>query len=157
MSSQDAPIDPVPSEVAEFIDFFRESLADLKFPDVDLSTLDELTETVRQRARELGQLNEQVRIAREALEQARSELDGHARRGLAYLTVYAEGDAKLSEAVAALELGQASTLEKPAAKGKGKGRKIKADKKPGNAGKPTGELPFTAKSEPAPAAKSDAA
>jgi hypothetical protein len=145
----DSKVAPIPTDINEFIEFFAERLGDLQFPDIDMERLGALAGQVRERAAEVARLSEQVRVAREGLDQAQDELRKSARRGLAYARVYAEDDRELSEQLDGLELGKEQGADQPARKRRG--RKPKADKEAGKesaewAGKePTGELPFTGK------------
>src|SRR5690606_18703229 len=127
-------------------------LGDLQFPDVDLERLGVLAGQVRERAAEVARLSEEVRVAREELDQAQDELRKTARRGLAYARVYAEGDGALSEQLDALALGKEPDADAPARKrrGRGKARASGSDRAGKDAAKdaarePTGELPFTGK------------
>ena len=95
---------PIAAELAEFMDFFKNELEGITFPDVDAEKLDALAATVRDRAKELRELNDQVQRAQEALQQAQAELRHHSERGLAYVRVYAEGNPELSGTVAELGL-----------------------------------------------------
>lgn len=142
--SGDSTVASIPSDLAEFISFFESELADVRFPDVDRESLAELAADVRAKAGELERLSAQVRTAREALEQAQSELRKTATRGLAYATVYAGDDEELSTRLAELSLSRGSSESKPVAKPKKpRGRKPKDSEAAAAAPEqPTAELPF---------------
>lgn len=153
--AKDRTHEPVPPDIAEFLTFFEDSLGALQFPDVDRESLRALADGVCERARELEALEAQARAAREALEEAHATLRRAAQRGLAYATVYADGDPELSERIAALSLGKPAGKNSGESKsptrtrGGGRGRKAKegAGARSGNGGKadkvePTAELPF---------------
>jgi hypothetical protein len=94
--------------VQSLLDLFSTDLADLRFADVDASTLAVLTASVESAAETVG-------AAQAALDAARTELQGrqdllqqHAQRALAYARVYAEGDAELSARLDAIALPRAA-------------------------------------------------
>ena len=131
----------IPSEVAEFIDFFEEYLAGIAFPDIDADTLAKLADEVRERAGELADLTERVRVARESLQHAQDELRRQSERGLAYVRVYAEGHPDVSAALEGLALASEPVASKPARKRKPRS-KGKSKARSGKGDGPTGELPF---------------
>lgn len=138
----------VPSEIAEFIDFFKKELAGIEFPDVDAEKLDALAVTVHEHADELAELTERVRVARAALEQAQTDLRRHSERGLAYVRVYADGNDALVQSLDGLALARERVESKPPRKRKSKS-KAKAKSKAGKSEQPTGELPFEEQSSEA--------
>ena len=134
----------IPSDIAEFIEFFSNDLAGIAFPDIDAETLEKLASRVRARADELADLTERVRSARDELQRAQAELRRQSERALAYVRVYADGHPDVCGALDRLALVSATVESKPARKRKAKG---KSRGKPG-VGKgdgPTGELPFADK------------
>ena len=124
--AEDSTFDPIPTDIGELLAFFDESLADVRFPDVDGEALDGLAKGVRARAAEVERLEAEMRAAREALEEAQGELRRAAQRGLAYARVYVDGNPALSERVAGLALDRAPAEGKSAARQRGRGRKRKA-------------------------------
>lgn len=147
--SSDPANDVVPSDVGEFLDVYAEELPDVRFPDVDRASLEALAAQVRERAAELMRLHEEVRQAREALDQAQDELRKAACRGLAYAKIYADGNEDLSARLADINLSANSQIErvekkaKRQAKSKGKSKAAGGDKDAEKA--PTAELPFAGK------------
>lgn len=143
--STDPTNDVVPSDVGEFLDIYAEELPDVRFPDVDRDSLEALAGQVRERAAELARLHEEVRQAREALDQAQDELRKAACRGLAYAKIYADGNDELSGRLAELNLAPGQQVERmekkakrqPKSKGKSKAAGDKDAEKA-----PTAELPF---------------
>ena len=149
------PNPDIPSDIQSLLEIFEASLAEVRFPDVDLGTLRALVADVEARATEVARLDEQVRVARQALDDAQGELRKAARRGLAYARVYAEDNPALSGALEGVSLDDARRRErepkKPGRKrrGPGKGAAERADG-PEAGQKVTAELPFAeAKSEAA--------
>lgn len=143
--AEDSSFDPIPTDIAEVLAFFAESLADVRFPDVDGDALRGLAEDVRARAAEVERLEAQVRTAREAMELAQGELRRAAQRGLAYARVYVDGDPVLSERVEDLALDRAPAEGKSAARQRNGGRKRKAKEGEGARSaktRPIAELPF---------------
>lgn len=134
--------DPISSELSEFIDFFKTSLGDLTFPDVDAAALENLAQTVRDRSSELARLDEQMRLARAALDEARAALQKASQRGLAYARVYVDGNDELSTALDNLSITRPEAPSKPR-KRKPKS-KAKNKAKSESTDEPTGELPFVA-------------
>lgn len=115
--------DPVPHAARAVLDLFRDVLADVRFPDLDRTTLDP---TVLDRAAlegsERALLDAQCALedAEAALERARAAvaeqtgaLAAKTQRALAYAKVFAEGDAELRERLDAI--GAPSKREKSVA------------------------------------------
>lgn len=147
MTTRD-PQSPIASEIAEFIDFFKQELAGIEFPDVDANKLDALAEAVCKEADELADLTERVRVARESLLRAQGELRRQSERGLAYIQIYAGGNPELAEAIERLALARERSEDKPARRRKAKS-KSKSKSKASKSDAPTGELPFDGKSSEA--------
>lgn len=143
MSARDT-LPTIDSEIAEFMEFFAERLAGVKFPDVDAETLEKLAANAQEQADELAELTERVRVAREALHNTQADLRRLSERGLAYVRVYADGNPDLAQAAENLALAR----DAQAREGSKPGRKRKARSKSKSKGKadkgdqPTGELPF---------------
>ena len=136
------PPPAISTEVTEFLDFFRQDLDGIAFPDVDAETLEGLADIVRQRASELAELNEQVRAVRTAMEEAQAELYKHSLRGLAYARVYADGDRELSRAVDGLALARKTPTAKTTRKRKAK-NKAKSENQTEASDTPNAKLPFS--------------
>lgn len=96
--------DPISTSVRSLIELFHNELPDLKFPDMDGDLL-------RRSADEVMNAADAVAAAEAALEQSRSRLADQqealaqrAQRALAYLRIYAEGQAELEERLDAVNL-----------------------------------------------------
>ncbi|HLT35258.1 MAG TPA: hypothetical protein VK034_03210 [Enhygromyxa sp.] len=99
---------------------FDGPLAAVRFPQVDKESLAEQIAVVEQRRAELQRALEAVQAARAGLEQEQRSLLDLARRAHAYASVFAVGDAQLSEQLTAIEFDG-----RPPAPAKKRGRKPK--------------------------------
>ena len=146
--ADDSRFDSIPNDVAEFLQFFAETLSELTFPDIDQASLEALADNVESQTAEVDRLEAELQQARDALQEAKDNLRRAARRGLAYAKVYADGDQALEEQLSELALSRHGDSGKPATRKRGgRGRKAKAS----DSGKTTkavngeanGELPFS--------------
>ena len=113
------PSDVIPEPLRALLDVFREHLADVRFPGVDLQSME-------QHVTQMQDKSDAVDAAREALAQAQAELDGagaalaaHGERALAYAKVFLAGDAALSR-----RLDQLMLTKSPRGRGPGKKKQV---------------------------------
>lgn len=114
---------PIPESVRAVLALFEGPLNDVRFPQLDRETLAAQVGVVEQRRAELQRALEAVQAARTVLEQEQRSLLDQARQAHAYASVFAVGDAELSERVASIKLDD-RTLAPP----KKRGRKPKRDR-----------------------------
>jgi hypothetical protein len=110
----ETPADPISSPVGEVLATFRDTLADVRFPEVDRVALEALAEDVRAHAAAATLARVTLAGALVALEEAQGRLARRAELALAYARVYAESaeDPALSERLAAIPLGRAQRIER---------------------------------------------
>lgn len=106
--------DPIPVPVAELLAAFRETLAEVRFPEVDRAALEVLAESVRAHAAEVALARVTLASALEALEDAQGRLAERAELALAYARIYAgsAADATLADRLAVISLGKTPKLER---------------------------------------------
>jgi hypothetical protein len=88
---------PIPDAVRAVLALFEGPLAEVRFPQVDRDSLGEQVAIVEQRRAELQRALEAVQVARAALDREQDALLDQARRAHAYASVFAAGDAALTE------------------------------------------------------------
>ena len=130
MSRTDPASPTLPDPLRAVLDLFAGPLADVQFPDLDRARLEASRAAVEERRSQLQLALEQVQAAREQLELAQQELGNQARRAHAYATIYAEGDAALSEQLASIKLETRRLA--PKKKKRGRPRKKTEDKEQTN-------------------------
>lgn len=107
------PISPiVPAPVRTFIDLFDAQLESVAFPDVDRGSLHDHADEVSAALVALEDARAQVEAARQALESAQAALLRHARKGLAYARIYADGKPDLDAQLGAIALDPAPKARK---------------------------------------------
>ncbi len=125
MSKPSLKFDPLSTTARDVLGLFSDALAEVRFPDVDLHSLQAAADELRALQLEVERLEAELETAR-ALVSAQSEaLTGQAERGLAYARIYAAADAKLSLRVA--EVGQSTSPVSPPAAPKKRGRARKGE------------------------------
>lgn len=90
------------------------SLPDVRFPELDASSLQDAVARLKERHLELSQLEAQAQALRAALDDEHEALLRKSHRLLAYLKVFAETDAQLAEKVGVVTLPR---LRRSAAEG----------------------------------------
>jgi ABC-type transporter Mla subunit MlaD len=104
-NSTDSPA-RIPESVRAIVNLYGETLADVRFPDIDRDRLHAAVAEVEQRSADLQHALATVQAARAELEASQAELHDLARRAHAYARVFAEGDELLSEQVATIQLDE---------------------------------------------------
>jgi hypothetical protein len=100
---------PIPANVQAVIELFDEALEDVTFPGVDQHTFLGHMDAVRAQAAEIEAARVALEDARRALDVQRSALMEHARLGLAYAQIFAQGDAELLARVESICLEDATS------------------------------------------------
>ena len=108
-SASPTPANPIPRNVQAVIDLFNEALGDVTFPGVDQHTFLGHLDAVRAQAAEVEAARVALEDARRALDTQRSALVEHARLGLAYAQVFAQGDSELLARVESICLEDAAS------------------------------------------------
>lgn len=94
--------DVVSANVQAVLELFGGELKEVRFPDVDARTLEAAVGQVRALAGEVARAGAALRAAEAAMAEANETLNRKAARALAYMRVYAEGDAALLERLESL-------------------------------------------------------
>lgn len=110
IAEQNAPssaVSPIAGSVQAVLDLFEAELSDLKFPDLDLSVLQEAAAIVYERAESQARAEAALLAAREALQESQEALLHRCQRAMAYARVYAEDNSDLAARVEGIELPRA--------------------------------------------------
>lgn len=89
--------DQVPTELREVVEFYREVMTEVKFPDVDLEVLEAGVSQVNEQAQAVESARAALEAARGELEAAQQELRQTAQRAIAYARVYVQGQPEREE------------------------------------------------------------
>lgn len=122
------PMQPIPSPVQAIIELFAGPLSELSFADVDKARFSELAAQVEASAAEVAAQEAALAAQRQVLAERQEALLNLAQRGLAYARVYAEGDAELTQQLAAIALPRPAKRVK--AEGKAEGTSNSAARTP---------------------------
>ncbi|PZR06697.1 MAG: hypothetical protein DI536_29730 [Archangium gephyra] len=93
----------LPAELQRLLQLFS-SLPDVRFPDLDVASLQDAVARVKERHLELMHIEAQQQAVRTALDDEHEALLKKGHRLLAYLKVFAEADEQLAEKVATVSL-----------------------------------------------------
>lgn len=93
-----------PSPVQSLLDLFASDLADVRFGDVDATTLSAAAAEVETAAEAVSAAQAVLDEARDKLQERQDVLMQHAQRALAYARVYAEANASLTARLDAIAL-----------------------------------------------------
>lgn len=110
-----APIakqDPTPAFARQVLALFRQELAGVHFPELDLAVLEQAEQAVLAAQVEVERVESQLEAARIARAEQLAELETKAERALAYARVFASSDPELSARVS--ELGRKKSAPAPA-------------------------------------------
>lgn len=111
----------IPTEIMEVFDFFKKSLKDVKFPDLDGDVFKTHFAEVKERSKEVNKIQNELDQAQSKLEEAQSELRKKALKGIAYAKIYCADDDALLAHIGALSLGHKT---KPAKRPKRAKKKV---------------------------------
>jgi hypothetical protein len=123
-SSPSPKRDPLPPFCREVLQLYGEALADVRFPDLDLGTLEASAERARAAQLALERVEAKLEVARAHLQEQLAVLSASAARALAYAQVFAQTDPKLQARVD--QVGGAAT-HAPSAEPRAK-RRARRDK-----------------------------
>jgi len=105
--------DPVPALAREVIDLYAEALASVRFPDLDITVLEGMSQELGAAQCEVERLEAELEAARNRLQIQADSLVARAQRALAYARVFAEGDPTLSARVAEIRGEEPSARRDP--------------------------------------------
>jgi multidrug efflux pump subunit AcrA (membrane-fusion protein) len=150
-SSPTPKIDVTPALARQVIDLYTVELADVRFPDLDLSALLLAQAELSAAQLEVERVEAQLADKREVLEERSQALLAKSERALAYARVYAQGDEELAPRIAEIGRRKSSApalhVLEGAADGtapKRRGRKPKAEAPEELFGEPATETAATA-------------
>lgn len=92
----------LPAFSREVLELFSAELAEVRFPDLDLSSLREAAGRLHDAQAEVDRVESELREAQEGVSQQSALLQACAERALAYAAVYAAGNPALSAQVDAI-------------------------------------------------------
>jgi chromosome condensin MukBEF ATPase and DNA-binding subunit MukB len=119
-------VDPTSALSRSVIELYTEELADVRFPDLDLATLELARDELTSAQQELERIEAELDRVRAALDAKVQALDATAERALAYARIYAERDPELSARIEEMRRRPSSAAEGIDAPKK-RGRKKKAE------------------------------
>jgi chromosome segregation ATPase len=119
-SALNAPLSSLSRDVLEL---YATALADVRFPDLDLTTLRSLAAEVADAQQEVDRLESELRDAKERVGEHNAALDARAERALAYARIYAEGHPELKAQIAEIRPQASAERTAPLAKKRTKARK----------------------------------
>jgi len=137
-----SPMTAVAAPVRAVIELFDDTLAEVRFADLDGARLKALASEVESTAKAVAAQQAALEAARAALAERQEALLAQAQRALAYARVYAESDPELSERLNAIALPR--TPKAPRAKVSADARK----EPPSSPGTEAPAEPFIAVAEP---------
>jgi hypothetical protein len=108
-------MDAIPSPVRAVIDLFADPLRDIRFGDVDATTLGELAASATAAAEVVEAAEAQLLRDRRTLQERQEALLSQAQRALAYARVYAENDPALTERIEQIALPRPARRARSAA------------------------------------------
>lgn len=132
-------IDVTPTLARQVIDLYAEELAEVRFPDLDLSALLYTQAELHAAQLEVERVEAELADKRAELERRSQALVAKAERALAYARIYAQGDEQLAPRLAEIGRRKSSLGAHPAATTsatgtiaapKRRGRKPKAEEEP---------------------------
>ena len=105
--------DPIPAAMNELLELFASELADVRFGELDRTSLEKCAENVRVAAAELGRAEAAAEAARAALEAAREALLQKGQRALAHARIHAEGTPVLEQRLQTIALTRPTRRAEP--------------------------------------------
>jgi hypothetical protein len=120
---KDDPIAPLPRATLEL---YRESLREVRFPDLDFDSLSHTAAELCEAQLEVECIEAALLTARDAVRERAEQLSAQAERALSYARIFAAGNPALSQRVAAVEAMAKGGVEAPRTPGKKRGRPRKA-------------------------------
>lgn len=123
---QNDPIAPLPRAILEL---YRDSLREVRFPDLDFDSLSHAAAELCAAQLEVECIEAALLTARDAVRERAEQLSAQCERALSYARIFASGNAALLQRVAEVEAagkGQ-SSAEAPRSSGKKRGRPRKVN------------------------------
>lgn len=146
MKSPAPKVDTTPLLARQVIDLYALDLAEVRFPDLDLSALLYAQSELHAAQLEIERVEQELVQARSIWESRAQVLAQKAERALAYARIYAQGDAELAPRIA--DIGRRKPAASADAAVSGMGGEAGAPKKRGR--KPKTESPSELFADPAP-------
>lgn len=115
MPAPTAKHDPTPVFAHQVLALFRQELADVHFPGLDLTVLEQAEKAVLAAQVEVERVEAELEAARIARAEQLAELETKAERALAYARVFASSDPELSARVTDLGRKKSATSDPTAA------------------------------------------
>lgn len=100
--------DAIAPPLQTLMDLFSSDLDSVRFPDLDAAALEKAADRVRVHAETLANAEAAVATAQAMLTESQDALLAKGQRAIAYLRVYAEDNAELTEKLDAINLPRAS-------------------------------------------------
>jgi hypothetical protein len=122
MPAPTAKQDPTPAFARQVLTLFRQELAEVHFPELDLAVLEQAEQAVFAAQVEVERVETQLEAARIARAEQLAELETKAERALAYARVFASSDAELSARVSELGRKKSAPVAAPGDGAPGKKR-----------------------------------
>jgi hypothetical protein len=123
---QNDPIAPLPRAILEL---YRDSLREVRFPDLDFDSLSHAAAELRAAQLEVECIEAALLTAREAVRERAEQLSVQCERALSYARIFASGNPAVGQRVAEVEAqakGQAPEAPRAAGKKRGRPRKVNA-------------------------------
>jgi len=92
----------LPPFARDVLELYATALAEVRFPDVDLGTLESCADALREAQEEVERLDAELQAAQERVQERTSALLARADRALSYARIYAEDNADLSARIGAI-------------------------------------------------------
>jgi hypothetical protein len=122
----DAAENTISPAIASLLELFRTDLEEVRFPDVDLPSLEASADEVRSASSEVSRAEQALTAALKGLSERQEALHHKSLRALAYARIYAEDDAELLSRLEAVQLARparGTAVEATTAKRRGRPRK----------------------------------
>lgn len=126
MNTSNPQRDPVPQLARQVLSLFAEALPAVRFPDLDISVLEGMSQELMSAQLEVERLEAGLELARNRLQLQADQLSSRSQRALAYARVFAEGNDELAARVAEVH-DQLSPAPRDAVATKRRGRPRKAE------------------------------
>jgi hypothetical protein len=128
MSSTSPKRDPLPPFCRDVLQLYTEALAEVRFPDLDLGSLQASAEQVRSAQLAVERVEAKLETARAQLQEQLDAMTGRAERALAYAQVFARTDPTLQARVDQVGGVRASALSaEPRARRRARRSKVEQD------------------------------
>jgi hypothetical protein len=127
MSKPSLKRDPLSATARDVLALFSDALPEVRFPDVDLHSLQSAADELRALQLEAERIEAELEAARANVFAHSEALTAQAERGLAYARIFAASDAALALRVAELGQERAASAAPVATKKRGRARKAEGD------------------------------